>query len=73
MTITMRNLERLTRAERQEFLAGSRSIALANQGREPIDRFVERVWAAQHYGRLGKSQKGIVRRFVALGFKSSRI
>ena len=48
MTITMRNLERLTLAEMQEFLAGSRSIALANQGREPIDRFVERVWAAQH-------------------------
>ena len=65
MTISRQNLERLTRAERQEFLAGSRSIALANQGREPIDGFVERVLAAQHYGRLGKRQRGIVRRFLA--------
>ena len=48
MTISRQNLERLTRAERQEFLAGSQSIALANQGRKPIDRLVERVLAAQH-------------------------
>ena len=65
MTITRQNLERLTRAERQEFLAGSRSMGLAHQGREQIDRLVERVLAAQHYGRLGKRQKGIVRRFLA--------
>ena len=48
MTISRQNLERLTLAERREFLAGGRSIALANQGREPIDRFVEHVLAAQH-------------------------
>ena len=54
MTITMQNLERLTLAEMQEFLAGSRSIGFANQGREQIYRLVERVLAAQHYGRLGK-------------------
>ena len=65
MTITMQNLERLTLAEMQEFLAGSRSIGFANQGREQIYRLVERVLAAQHYGRLGKRQKGIVRRFLA--------
>ena len=65
MTISRQNLERLTRAERQEFLAGSRSIGFANQGREPICRSVERVSAAQHHGRLGKRQKGIVRRFLA--------
>jgi len=61
----MQNLERLTLAEMRELLAGSRSIALANQGREQIYRFVERVLAAQHYRRLGKRQKGIVRRFLA--------
>ena len=63
--ITRQNLERLTLTEMQEFLAGSRSIAFANQGREQIYRFVERVLAAQHYRRLGKRQKGIVRRFLA--------
>ena len=57
MTITMQNLERLTLAEMQEFLAGSRSIAFANQGREQIYRFVERILAAQRYRRLGKRQK----------------
>ena len=40
MTITMQNLERLTLAEMQEFLAGSRSIGFANQGREQIYRLV---------------------------------
>ena len=65
MTITMQNLERLTLAEMQEFLAGSRSIGFRVQGREQIYRFVERVLAAQHYRRLGRRQKGIVRRFLA--------
>ena len=60
MTISRQNLERLTLAEMQEFPAGSRSIGFANQGREQIYRLVERVLAAQHYGRLGKRQKGIV-------------
>ena len=54
----MQNLERLALAEIQEFLAGSRSIALANQGREQIYRFLERVLAAQHYRRLGKEAEG---------------
>ena len=58
MTITRQNLERLALAEMQEFLAGSRSIAFANQGREQIYRFVERVLAAQHYRRLGKEAEG---------------
>ena len=61
----MQNLERLTLAEMQEFLAGSRSIGFRVEGREQIYRFVERVLAAQHYRRLGKRQKGIVRRFLA--------
>ena len=61
----MQNLERLTLAEMQEFLAGSRSIGFRVQGREQIYRFVERVLAAQHYRRLGRRQKGIVRRFLA--------
>ena len=65
MTITMQNLERLTLAEMQEFLAGSRSIGFRVQGREQIYRFVERILAAQHYRRLGRRQKGIVRRFLA--------
>ena len=61
----MQNLERLTLAEMQEFLAGSRSIGFRVEGREQIYRLVERVLAAQHYRRLGKRQKGIVRRFLA--------
>ena len=46
-------------------LAGSRSIGFRVEGREQIYRLVERVLAAQHYRRLGKRQKGIVRRFLA--------
>ena len=41
MTITMQNLERLTLAEMQGFLAGGRRIGFRVEGREQTYRFVE--------------------------------
>ena len=60
----MENLERLTLAEMQEFLEGSRRVRFAAQEQEAIYRLVEGVLKAQQYRRLSKGQKGIVRRYL---------
>jgi hypothetical protein len=65
MTIRMKNLERLTLAEMKEFVTTNRQIGWSAVERESVYGFVERVLRAQHYRRLSKGQKGIVRRFLA--------
>jgi len=65
MTITMQNLERLSLEEMREFIEGSRTIAFAAKGRETIYPFIEGLLKAQHYGKLSKGQRGVVRRFLA--------
>ena len=64
MTITMQNAERLTLAEMQEFVEGSRAVQWTACGREAIYPFIRRVLEAQHDARLSKGQKGIVRGFL---------
>jgi hypothetical protein len=64
MTITMQNAERLTLAEMQEFVEGSRAVQWTACGREAIYDFLRRVLETQEYQRLSKGQKGIVRRFL---------
>src|SRR3970040_1824828 len=64
MTITMQNAERLTLAEMQEFVEGSRAVQWTACGREAIYDFLRRVLEAQQYCRVSKAQKGSVRRFL---------
>ena len=64
MTITMQNAERLTLAEMQEFVEGSRAVQWSASGREAVYDFLRRVLEAHPYCRLSKGQKGIVRRFL---------
>jgi len=64
MTLTMQNAERLTLAEMQEFLEGSRAVQWTACGREAIYEFLRRVLEAQQYGQRSKAEKGIVRRFL---------
>lgn len=64
MTITMRNLERLTLEEMEEFVRGSRSLTLTLPAKEKLYDFIEGLLKAQRYGRLSKGQRGIVRRFL---------
>ena len=64
MTITMQNAERLTLAEMQEFLAGSRAVQWTACGREAIYEFLRRVLEAQQYGQRSKAEKGVVRLFL---------
>ena len=63
MIISMKNLERLSIAEMEEFLRGSRKLELAAECQEAIYRFLEGLLASQQYRKLTKRERGIVRRF----------
>jgi hypothetical protein len=64
MTFTMQNLERLSLEEMKEFIEGSRTVALAAEGREASYGFIERLLKQQQYRKLRKGQRGVVRRFL---------
>jgi len=72
MTIRMENIERLTLAEMQEFVANNRHVHCAAVEKEAVYGFVERVLKVQRYRRLSKGQRGTVRRFLAKISGSSR-
>jgi hypothetical protein len=65
MIISMKNLERLSLAEMEEFLRGSRKLELAAECQEVIYQFLEGLLASQQYRKLRKKERGIVRRFGA--------
>jgi transposase InsO family protein len=75
MIISMKNWERLTLAEMEEFVRGSRTAILAVQEQEAVYRFLEMLLKAQGYRRLKKSDKGIVRRFAikVLGLSRAQV
>jgi hypothetical protein len=64
MKFTMENLERLTLAQMQEFVEGNRDVELRMEARAVAYGFLETVLRTQHYRRLSKGQRGIVRRFL---------
>ena len=63
MTITMQNIERLTLAEMEEFLEGSRAIEFSVKAGQCYG-FIERVLKGQNYRQLKRRCKGIVRLFL---------
>lgn len=65
MTIRMKNLERLTLVEMQEFVSTNPQVVWSPLEREGGYGLIERVLKTQQYGRLKKGQKGIVRSFLA--------
>ncbi len=60
----MQNAESLSRDQSQEFLRSSEPIAFTSGGREERYQWVEQVLAAQQYGDLRKSERGVVRAYV---------
>jgi len=72
MNITMQNLERLSLAEMQEFIAGNRKVRLSAATREASYGLVEATLQSQQYPELNKGQKGIVRRFLVKATGLSR-
>jgi transposase InsO family protein len=65
MTISMKNFAGLTLEEMEGFVRGSQKLKLSVEGQEAIYSFVEELLKTQQYRRLKRSQRGIVRRFLA--------
>ena len=51
MMITMQNLERLSLAEMEEFVQGSRKVSLRSEDQEAIYGFIEATLKGQSYRR----------------------
>jgi hypothetical protein len=64
MKIHMKNLERLSLAEMEEFVRGNRKVTLSLEGQAAIYGFVEALLKVQQYRRLSRGQRGVVRRFL---------
>src|SRR5882724_672911 len=64
MTIRMKDLERLSLAEMEEFVYGSRRLKLSVEGQAAIYSFVEGLLKAQQFRKRSKGQRGIIRRFL---------
>jgi transposase InsO family protein len=60
----MQNAESLSRDQIREFLRSSEPIEFTSGGREERYGWLERVLAAQKYGKLGKGERGLVRAYV---------
>lgn len=63
MTFQVQKADRLSLEQMQEFLKGSRQIEFALGSRTEIYEFVESVLRYQHYGQLGKSERGLIRAY----------
>ena len=64
MTIRMKELERLSLVEMEEFVQGSRKLRLSVEGQQATYALIEALLKAQQYRKLSKGQRGIVRRFL---------
>src|SRR5580692_10302936 len=64
MKIHMKNLERLSLAEMEEFVRGNRKVTLSLEGQAAIYGFVEALLKVQQYRRLSRGQRGVIRRFL---------
>src|SRR5258708_2435957 len=64
MTLRMQDADRLTIEQMSEFLQGSRAIEFSLRGRVPLYGFLERVLTHQHYARLARVQRGVVRAYL---------
>lgn len=60
----MQNAENLSHEQIREFLQSSRKIEFAGCRRAEIYDWVERTLAAQRYGSLGKTERGLVRAYA---------
>lgn len=64
MTFQVRQADELNLDQMCEFLQGSREIEFAVETRSEVYQFVEGVLRYQHYGQLGKSDRGIIRAYL---------
>jgi transposase InsO family protein len=64
MTIRMQKLEGMTLEEMREFVESNRKLRFEAEDRPALYGLVERVLKVQRYGKLKKSERGVVRRFL---------
>lgn len=65
MQISMKDLEKLTGSEMEDLLAGSRKITWTTEDSETKYDFITAVLKLQSYSKLGKRERGVVKRFLA--------
>jgi transposase InsO family protein len=65
MQISMKDLEKLTLKAMEELLAGSRKIIWTTEDSHASYGFIAAVLKQQSYSKLGKRERGIVKRFLA--------
>ena len=63
MQIMLKDIKRLTQADIEAFLAGSKPLDFSVQSAEAY-LFIESVLANQHYSKLSRKSKGSTRRFL---------
>src|SRR5271170_6731496 len=72
MQFSMKNLDQLSLSEMKELLSSSRKVAWKAEDTEARYALISAVLKAQGYGRLGKPEKGVVRRFLQKVTATSR-
>lgn len=63
MQFMMKDIKRLTLGDIESFLAGSRQLDFAAKFGEAY-QFIEDVLSQQHYSKLGRRARGLIRRFL---------
>lgn len=64
MNIRMKDLERLTLDEMEQFVGSNQKVAFEGGDRQSRYAFVETVLETQSYGKLRKLERGVVHRFL---------
>jgi transposase InsO family protein len=72
MQISMKDLEKLSLSEMEDLLAGSRKITWTSEDTEAKYNFISAVLKQHSYSKLGKRERGVVRRFLAKAAAISR-
>src|SRR6266851_5080189 len=64
MLIRMRNDERLTTEQINDFLKGCEGVSFAGQNRKEVYGWVESLLVAQEFSQQDKKQRGVIRDYV---------
>jgi hypothetical protein len=72
MQFSMKNLDQLSLSEMEELLSSSRKVTWKTENSEAKYTLMASVLKARQYGKLGKREKGVVRRFLQKVTATSR-
>jgi hypothetical protein len=72
MQFSMKNLDQLSLSEMAELLSSSRKVTWKTESNEAKHTLIASVLKAQQYAKLGKREKGVVRRFLQKVTATSR-